>query len=78
MFQLEHTFGDTGVLRVGFARKLNEENSLCSITIPEEGVLYPIVRLSHKLKTYYTFVPLDCVTLPADDPPSRSPSPCRW
>jgi hypothetical protein len=77
MFQLERTFGNTGVLRVGFARKLNRKNSLCSITIPEEGVLYPIVRLSQKLKTYYTFVPLDCVTLPADAPPSRSPSPCR-
>jgi hypothetical protein len=77
MFQLERTCGEAGVLRVGFARKLNEENSLCNITIPEEGVLYPIVRLSQKMQTY-TFVPLDCVTVPVDAPPSRSPSPCRW
>jgi len=76
MFQLERTSDEAGVLRVGFSRKLNEENSLCNITIPEEGMLYPIVRLSQKMQTYYTFVPLDRVH--ADAPPSRSPSPCRW
>jgi hypothetical protein len=74
MFQLERTSDDDGVLRVGFSRKLNEENSLCDITIPAEGMLYPIVRLSQKMQTY-TFVPLDRVR--ADAPPSRSPSPCH-
>jgi hypothetical protein len=75
MFQLERTSHEEGVLRIGFSRKLNEENSLCDITIPAEGMLYPIVRLSKKMQTY-TFVPLDRVR--ADAPPSRSPSPCHW
>jgi hypothetical protein len=77
MFQLERAPGEEAVLRVGFSRKLNEENSLCNIMIPEEGMLYPVVRLSQNMQTY-TFVSLDCVTLRADAPPSRSPSPCRW
>ena len=75
MFQLERTSDEEGVLRVGFSRKLNEENSLCDITIPAEGMLYPVVRLSQKMQTY-TFVPLDRVR--AEAPPSRSPSPCHW
>ena len=75
MFQLERTSDEAGVLRVGFARKLNEENSLCDIAIPAEGMLYPVVRLSQRMQTY-TFVPLDRVR--ADAPPSRSPSPCHW
>lgn len=75
MFQLERTCDAAGVLRVGFARKLNEENSLCDIAIPAEGMLYPVVRLSQRMQTY-TFVPLDRVR--ADAPPSRSPSPCHW
>lgn len=60
MFQLERTSDEEGVLRVGLSRKLNEENSLCDIAIPAEGMLYPIVRLSKEMQTY-TFVPLDRV-----------------
>ena len=62
MFQLERTSDEEGVLRVGFSRKLNAENSLCDITIPATGMLYPIVRLSQGTQTY-AFVPLDRVTV---------------